>query len=370
MEKRRFGNTGLETSLLGFGGFHLLEIPTTEADFLINTYLDAGGNYIETAPSYGNGESERKIAKAIKTRRNECILTTKTTERTKEGAAASIDNSLKNLGVDHVDLLMMHAVGTMDALETILAPNGAMEAAVLAKKQGKIRNIGISMHGQADVLIKSLQDYPFDAVMPTINYYDHCNFPEIENELVPLALEKDVAIILMKPVADGLLWKNPEIAFRYAMSTPSSVIVTGMNTREMLFADLEYAKNFVPLTPAEKEDIFLTAEELGNYVCRQCGKCMPCPQNINIPEVFKYEGYFDRQMRDGQVRNSAEFALRDRLRFWFNNAELAKERYTQLKQNASNCNQCGVCMPKCPYNIDIISKMKMVDYKLGNNPDF
>lgn len=370
MEKRRFGKTGLETSILGFGGFHLLEIPTTEADFLINTYLDAGGNYIETAASYGDGESERKVGKAIKTRRNDCILTTKTGERTKDGATTSINKSLHNLGVDYVDLLMMHAVGTMDELETILGPNGAMEAAILAKKQGKIGHVGISMHGQPDVLIQSLHDYPFDAVMSTINYYDHCNFPEIENELVPLAQEKDVGIILMKAVADGLLWKNPEIAFKYAMSTPSSVIVAGMNTREMLFLDLEYANNFQPLTPAEKEDLFLTAEELGNYVCRQCGRCMPCPQNINIPEVFKYEGYYDRQMRDGQVRNPAEFALRDRLRFWFGNDKLALERYNTLKFNASSCNACGECLKKCPYGIDIISKMKMVDYKLGNSPDF
>lgn len=370
MEKRKFGKTGLETSLLGFGGFHLLEIPTREAEFLINTYLDEGGNYIETAASYGDGESERKVGKVIANRRDECILVTKTGERQKEGAMLSIETSLKNLNTDYVDVLLMHAVATSEQLSTILGPNGAMEAALKAKRQGKIGHIGLSMHGQGDVLIQALQSYPFDAVMTTINYYDRCNFPEIEDQLVPLAQEKEAAVILMKPVGDGMLWRNPEMAFRYAMSTSASVVVAGMNTREMLYKDLSYAKHFKPLTEEERKELFIHAEELGDYVCRQCGLCMPCPEQINIPEVFKYEGYYDRQMRDGRVRDAGEFALRDRLRFWFGNQKIAQEKYNQLTFNASHCNGCGACRGKCPYGIDIINKMKIIDYKLGEASEF
>lgn len=105
-------------------------------------------------------------------------------------------------------------------------------------------------------------------------------------------------------------------------------------------------------------------------MCRQCEKCIPCPQNINIPEVFKYEGYFDRQMRDGKVRDAGEFALRDRLRFWFGNQKIAQSKYNQLGKNASHCNGCGECVKKCPYHIDIASKMKVVDYKLGDALEF
>lgn len=370
MEKRKFGKTGLETSLLGFGGFHLLEIPAKESEFLVNTYLDEGGNYIETAASYGDGESERKIGKVIAKRRNECILVTKTGERKEDEAMLSIETSLKNLKTDYVDILMMHAVATPEELHTILGPKGAMEAALKAKVQGKIGHVGISMHGQGDILIEALNAYPFDAVMTTINYYDRCNFPEIEDELVPLAQEKNTAIILMKPVGDGMLWRNPEVAFRYAMSTPASVVVAGMNTRELLYKDLSYAKNFKPLSDEERIQLFIGAEELGDYVCRQCEKCIPCPQNINIPEVFKYEGYFDRQMRDGKVRDAGEFALRDRLRFWFGNQKIAQSKYNQLGKNASHCNGCGECVKKCPYHIDIASKMKVVDYKLGDALEF
>lgn len=365
MEKRKFGKTGLETTLLGFGGFHLLEIPGKEAEYLLNRYLDAGGNYIETAASYGQGESELKIGQVMKTRRHECILATKTGERTKQGCLDSLHQSLKNLNTDYVDLFIMHGVKTMDELDTILGPGGAMEGVRQAQKDGKVSYVGISMHGQPDTLIAALHRYSFDAVMATINYYDRFNFPEIEEVLLPLAQEKETAVILMKPIADGLLWRSAPQAFRYAMSMPVSVVVTGMNTREMLEQDLLYAEQFIPMSEQEKEELFRNAIELGQYVCRQCKKCLPCPEGINIPEVFKYEGYFDRQMRDGIVRDPAEFALRDRLRFWFGNDEMAQERYRQLAVKADRCTECGQCMPKCPYGLDIIRKLKMADYKLS-----
>ncbi len=370
MQKRKFGKTGLEASLLGFGGFHLLEIEGKEAEYLLNRYLDAGGNYVETAASYGDGESEIKIGKAVASRRNEYILASKTGDRDKVGCIQSIERSLKNLKTDYIDLIIMHAVGTMEDLDKILGQGGALEGALEAKKAGKVGHIGISMHGQPDVLIKALNSYNFEAVMSTINYYDRFNFPEIEEKLIPLANEKGAAIILMKPVADGLLWKSSPEAFRFAMSQPVSVVVAGMNTREILENDIRFAEEFTPMTENEKEELFTNAVELGNYVCRQCGKCLPCPENITISEIFKYEGYFDRQMRDGIVRDSAQFALRDRLRFWFGNNKMAMDRYQNLEIKADKCTECGECMSKCPYGIDIIRKLKIADYKLSGKKYF
>ncbi len=370
MEKRAFGRTGLKTSILGFGGFHLLEIPVKEADYLLNEYLDAGGNYIETAASYGNGESERKIGQSISSRRNEYILATKTEKRTKDKCLESLDQSLENLKTDYVDLFIMHGVGTMDDLDQILAPGGALEGAEEAKKAGKIHHIGISMHGQPDVLIRALKEYPFDAVMPTINYYDHFNFPEIQNELVPLAQEKGTAIILMKPIADGLLWKSAREAFRYSFSQPVSVVVTGINNREMLESDLSYAEEFTPMSSEEIEDLYANALELGDYVCRQCGKCLPCPEGVPIMDIFRLEGYYDRQMADGRISNAADYALKERLKFWFDNKDMALDLYEKLEVKADSCTKCGLCMPKCPYDIDIIQKLHMCDYKLAGRDIF
>ncbi|OPX44413.1 general stress protein 69 [Ruminiclostridium hungatei] len=364
MEKRKFGRTGLETSILGFGGFHLLEIPLSEAKCLLNRYLDAGGNYIETAAGYGDGESERKIGQSVAHRRKEFVLATKTAERTKVKCLESLDRSLANLRTDYIDLFIMHAVGTMEELDTILGAEGALEGALQAKQEGKIKHIGISMHGQPHVLIRALKEYDFDAVMTTINYYDRFNFPEIEEELIPLALNKQTAIILMKPIGDGLLWKSVQPAFRYAFTQPASVIVAGINNREMLELDLEFAGKFVPMSEVEMERLYAEAPELGSYVCRQCGKCC-CPEGIPLQEIFKYEGYFDRQMADGVITNAAEYSLKERLRFWFGNSKLAMDRYKALDIKADKCTKCGRCMPDCPYGIDIIRKLSIADYKLA-----
>lgn len=364
MEYREFGKTGLKTSILGFGGYHLLEIPLKEAEKLLNKYLDAGGNYIETAYGYGNGESEKKIGRSVMKRRDEFILTSKIDERDRHGAASRIDEILQNLNTDHLDLLLMHAVSSIDELDTILSEGGAFEAAMEAKKAGKIRFIGISMHGWPGPLIEALNRDCFDAVMSTVNYYDRFNYPEIEEELLPLANKKGAGIILMKPIADGFLYRSAPEAFRYAFSKPVSVVVTGINNEQMLADDLGYAENFVPMSPEEEAELYKNAAELGNYVCRQCGKCS-CPKGIDIQEVFASEGYFDRQMARGIVEDTAQYALSDRLRFWFGNQELGRKRYSRLKVHGDACDDCGECLAMCPYNIDIPSKMHLSDYKLS-----
>lgn len=365
MEKRRFGNTGLETSVLGFGGFHLCEIPYGTAEKLLNDYLDAGGNYIETAPSYGAGESEIKIGKAVSHRRDEFVLVTKAHQRSYEECKQSIDASLRRLQTDHVDLLLMHAVDTMDTLDQILSDDGAIKAAEEAVREGKAKHIGLSMHGQPDVLIEALKRYPFEAVMSTINYFDVCNFPKITQELIPLANEKGIAIILMKPVGDGYLYRSVEPAFTYAFNQPVSVIVAGANNQEMLDTDLAMANNYPPLSEEGIEDILKDAVELGTYVCRQCGKCMPCPEGVDITGIFRLEGMNDRQMSDGIMTNPADYALRERLKHWFGTKERSIKEYAALEGKASLCTECGICVPKCPYQIDIIRKLKNADYKLA-----
>jgi len=365
MQQRPFGRTGLQTSVLGFGGFHLLEIPFTEADYLLNAYLDAGGNYIETAASYGKGESERKIGRAISGRRDEYVLVTKTGERGRQGCLDSLTRSLDHLRTDHVDVLLMHGVGTLRDLEAIRAPGGALEGAEQAVREGRVRHIGISMHGQPDILLAALHAYDFAAVMTTINYYDRFNFPEIEESLLPLAHRLGAAVILMKPLADGLLWKSPEKAFQYAFNRPVSVVVSGINSREMLAEDLRYAETYEPLSAEAGEDLACNAPELGDYVCRQCGKCLPCPEGIDIPDVFRSEGWYDRQMGNGTANNTAEFALRERLKFWFGNQEIARVRYAATAVQADRCTKCGLCTPRCPYGIDIIRKLEIADYKLA-----
>jgi predicted aldo/keto reductase-like oxidoreductase len=364
MEKRPLGSTGEKVTILGLGGFHLLEISDTDAVQIMNRYLDEGGNYIETAHSYGDGESERKVGLVMKKRRNECFLATKCIHRDKKNALRSIDESLSHLQTDHVDLLFFHAVQTDEDLDRILSSGGALEAFLDARKKGKIRFIGISGHGVPDVLMRALERYQFDVVMTGFNFFDQFNFPGIEGELVPLARKKRMGVVGMKAFADGLLWEYPTESLRYTFSLPIDVLATGFNTMQMLEKDLEITRRFEPLTEHEKEKLYSTNPVLGSYVCRLCNKCLPCPEDINIPEIFMYEGWYDRQMRDRFIRRTPEFALRDRLRFWFDNRAKARQAYHSSKKKADDCTACGECVPRCPYNLDIITKLDLAHYKL------
>ena len=220
------------------------------------------------------------------------------------------------------------------------------------------------MHGWADTLIESIHRYPLDAVMHTFNYYDRFNFPTSESELIPLCQEKGIGIVGMKAVADGLLYKSPEQAFKYTFSLPVSTFVAGFNTMEMFELDLKLAENHVPMTEDEKEELYRTAPELGNYVCRLCGKCEPAPHGVPIEKIFQLEGMYDRQMRDGVVRNAAEFALRERLRQWFGVQEFAVERYAKLGVNPQHFDDCKEVESQCPYGLPIVEKLKIANYKL------
>lgn len=364
MERRTLGRTGLEVSILGLGGYHLLEIRTADAHALLHAYLDAGGNYVETAPEYGDGRSERKIGPVMATRRAECVLATKCHLRHREDATSLLDQSLGLLQTGHVDILFMHHVQSRDDLDQILSKDGALRAAELARAAGKARYIGISNHGHPEILAEAIRRYPFDVIMTGINYYDRFNFPRIEAELLPLAEKEGIGVIGMKGVADGFLWRSAEQAFRYAWSQPVHIMVAGMNTRAMLEQDLAYAEAFMPMSSEEQERWFNEAPELGSYVCRLCGRCLPCPEAIDIPLLCELEGQYDRQMWDGVVRDPADYWLRNSLRFWFQNEDRAQEAYAALPVRADACTDCGDCEPRCPFGLPIVDKLRHIHHKL------
>jgi predicted aldo/keto reductase-like oxidoreductase len=364
MQKRILACTGLEVSILGLGGFHLLEISAADARTILNRYLDAGGNYVETAPEYGNGESERKIGQAVAARRDEYVLATKAHLRDRNSAARLIDQSLRRLHTDRVDILFLHHVQKPTELEQILADDGALRAVEAARDAGKIRFIGISNHGHPELMLEALNCYPFDVVMSNFNYYDRFNFPVIEEELLPRLLKHKIGIVGMKAVGDGLLWRSAQQAFRYAWSLPIHVVVAGMNTLALLEQDLAYAESFVPMSDEEKEHWFAQAPELGTYVCRQCDECLPCPEGVDIPWIFELEGWYDRQMWDGIVRDPGDYWLRNSLRFWFDNQDRARAAYAELPVKAHACTDCGECEIRCPYRLPITNKLRHAHYKL------
>ncbi len=365
MEKRALGTTGIEVSVLGFGGFHLVEIPSADAARLLGKYLDNGGNYIETAAGYGEGKSESKIGAAVSHRRDEYVLATKSTERTRAGFLSGLEGSLRNLKTDHVDLMFMHAVQTEAEADAILGPGGAMEGAEEARKAGKLRYVAISGHGRPDGLLHAVKLHRFDALMTVFNYFDRFNFPTVENDLVPLCRQRGTGLIAMKAFGDGYLYKSPVPAFRYALSMPVATVVAGINSDAMLKADLSMLSGFTPMTDAEKEQVFRTAPELGDYVCRLCGKCRT--EEFDPQSVFLLEAVFDRQMDDMRVGDSAQYALRERLKQWFQQQEVARREYASLKMKVDPGNDYAGLSKLCPYGIDVNRKLRIAHEKLSAN---
>jgi len=363
MEKRTLGKTGLTLSVLGFGGFHLVEIPSAEAARLLGAYLDAGGNYIETAAGYGDGASESKVGAAISHRRADYVLATKSIERTRDGFLAGLDRSLRNLKTDHVDLMFMHAVQTAAEADAILASGGAMEGAEQARKAGKLRFVAISGHGRPDGLLHAVKLHRFDALMTVFNYFDRFNFPTVDHELVPICQAQGTGLIAMKAFGDGWLYRSPEPSFRYALSMPVATIVAGMNTEELLKKDLDMAARLKPLTDAEKEELYRSAPELGTYVCRLCGKC--AADGFDPQSVFLLEAVFDRQMDDMRVGDAASYALRERLRGWFQQQEAARRDYGALKIQVDPAKDYRRLSALCPYGIDVDRKLKIAHGKLS-----
>jgi aryl-alcohol dehydrogenase-like predicted oxidoreductase len=363
MQKRALGRTGLELSLLGFGGFHLVEVTRAEAARLLNTYLDRGGNYIETAAQYGDGVSERKIGEAVSHRRSEYVLATKTGKRTRAEALASLERSLRNLRTDHVDLLFMHEPQSVAEAQAILAPGGAMEAFEEARRAGKARFVAVSGHGRPAGILHSVQNHPYDVLMTGFNYLDRFNFPQLEGELLPLCQSKGVGVLGMKALADGFLHRDPATAIRYTLSLPITSLVLGINSREYLEQDLRIAERFRPLDNKEKERLYRTAPELGDYVCRLCGKCRD-GANPDPQEVFLLEGLFDRQMDSQRVMEPAAYALQERLKHWFDQTAWAKEEYAGLAAKVDPERDYSAMNRLCPYGIDIDRKLKIAHTKL------
>jgi len=288
MEKRNAGKTDMQLSLLGFGGFHLIEVSSKNAELMLNTYLDNGGNYIETAADYGDGISERKIGRVVSRRRKDFFLASKCVKRKYELAKASIDRSLANLKTDYLDILFIHALQTEKEADAVLAEDGAMQAVLEAKKEGKLKYIGVSGHGRPNSLINITRRFDFDVCMAMFNYFDCYNYPQIEGTLLPELLEKKTAVLGMKALADGYLYKNPCKAIRYTLSLPIVSLAIGINRMDHLKQDLEIINDFSPLTDNEYEQIKSDAPELGNYVCRRCGKC--ANKEFDPQQYFLLEG--------------------------------------------------------------------------------
>jgi aryl-alcohol dehydrogenase-like predicted oxidoreductase len=250
LSKRRLGKTGLEVTVMGLGGEGVLRTFGREkaAYDLINTAIDLGVNYFESARAYSG--SEAYYGEALKERRSEIILNSKSHARDRQGALAHLRETLSNMKTDYLDLWQVHDVRTEEDMEAIFGPDGAMEAFVEAKEKGFVRFIGVTGHHDPAVLRKCLEIFDFDTVLIPVNPAEPC-YKCFVDEVVPTASARDVGIVGMKVFLRGRLDAPKRLLLSYALTQPISTAVVGCDTVAQLKENVEAAATIQMLKPKE-----------------------------------------------------------------------------------------------------------------------
>ncbi len=358
LPKIELGNTEIELSRLALGGFHQVEISSEIVKRVVDAYLEVGGNYIETARGYGGGASEVKLGMALEGRRDQVVLCSKSGKVKGDEIREDLEISLKNLRTDHLDFYFLHGVGSSGQIDAICKEGGALEALLKAKDEGLIRGIGLSSH-RPPVYLEAIERLPLSLILIWSNFLEDMYLPMIREEIFPAAKEKGVGITAMKPLADGYLYRSVRPALRYALGSGADVLVCGMNSPRHVYEAAE-AVCQGPASDVERETILRVAPELGSYVCRQCGKC-----SEELMELFRMEGYVDRQMIDYMEHDPADYALRVRLAGWFNLGDQAREQFAEKGWEDEALLDMAEKV-ECPYDIDVPRKTRLSIAKLKN----
>ena len=327
MKKIRLGSTTLEISEIGFGGIPIIPLPREEAVSVVKHCFDLGITFFDTANMYPT--SEEKLGVALKSVRNEVIIATKTAQRDAKGATDHLDLSLKQLQTDWIDVYQLHNVSNEEALNQVLAPQGAYEAVSKARDAGKIRFIGISSHSIATAT-EALKTGLFQTLQFPFNFIES----DPADKLFPLASQNQMGIIGMKPLGGGIL-ERADLCFRFLQQHRYVVPIPGIRAKKEADEIIELYRNVEPLSEADLKDIENIRSALGEKFCHRCEYCMPCEQGVQISSVLMFQAAAKRLSREG-------------VKGWIGKA----------MQSVEQCIECGECEKKCPYHLPISDLLK------------
>ena len=334
MKNRLLGKSGISIYPIGFGGIPIQKVTQEEANKIIKEAINNNVNFFDSARGYTC--SEQYLGNAFvdnSVNRNQIFLATKSMSRTYEKMKEDIDISLKNFKTDYIDLYQCHNVSKKEDFEILISDNGAYKALKEAKAEGKIKHIGITSHSY-DFLMYLL-DSEYNGLFQTIQF--PYNFIEVDAEkLFAKANKLGIGTIAMKPLAGGMIDKA-EVAIKYLLNDDNlSVLIPGMGSIEEVKQNTSISS--IELNSEDKEYIENVRKEMKGSFCHRCGYCLPCAKGIDIPSIFTLEKYF------------MKYGLKD----W------AISRYNAMKAKIDDCIQCGKCVRKCPYEIDIPNKLKTI----------
>jgi predicted aldo/keto reductase-like oxidoreductase len=258
---RTLGRSGEKVSIVGLGGYHIgMQSDEQESIRIIRAALDGGINFLDNCWDYNGGQSEIRMGKALRDGyRQKAFLMTKIDGRTRKAAAEQIEESLRRLQTDHIDLLQFHEVIRDTDPERIFAAGGGMEAVLDAKKQGKVRYIGFTGHKSPDIHLKMLKtasahQFTFDAVQMPLNVMD-AHYNSFEGKVLPVLVRDGIGVLGMKPMGDKIILRSntatPVECLHYAMNLPTSVVITGCDSLKILQQALDAARTFKPMSQGE-----------------------------------------------------------------------------------------------------------------------
>jgi predicted aldo/keto reductase-like oxidoreductase len=289
---RSLGRTGERVSAIGLGGYHIGS-QSDEGDSIriIRAAIDRGITFMDNCWDYHDGGSEERMGKALRDGyREKVFLMTKIDGRTKEAAARQIDDSLRRLQTDHIDLMQHHEIIRLEDPDRVFGEGGSQEAMLAARKAGKIRHIGFTGHKDPLVHLRMLdvadqRGFRFDTVQMPLNLMD-AHFRSFGQQVLPRLVKEGIGVLGMKSMGSGILLQSktvkPTECLQYALSLPTSVVITGIDSLEVLDQALAVVRNFNPLSSAQITallDRTVQAAATGNY------------------ELFKTGNYFDGTAR-------------------------------------------------------------------------
>lgn len=292
---RILGHTGERVSVVGLGGFHIIKKNSEDESIrIVRTAIDNGINFLDNCWDYNNGLSEIRMGKALRDGyRQKAFLMTKVDGQTGTSAITQLEESLRRLQTDTIDLLQFHEVIRISDPDRIFSSDGAIAALLKAKQAGKIRFIGFSGHKSPEIHLKMLQTakkngFLFDAVQMPLNVMD-AHFESFEKKVLPVLFENNIGIVGMKPIGNNIILKSNTVTavecLQYAMSLPVSTVITGCDTLEILQQAIDTARNLRPLSPDSRAALLARTAQAaakGQY------------------EVYKTETMFDGTSRNPQ----------------------------------------------------------------------
>ncbi len=362
MEYRVLGRTGLKVSVVGIGtlGFGREGLfargkeGIQEMERVIDRALDLGVNIIDTACSYGNGMAEQGVGEVMKKRRSDVIILSRTHAWQKsenpEDIEIALEESLQRLQVDSIDIYQLHDVTSPEAYQKVVE-GGFYEVLKKAKRQGKVKFIGFSTHGSFEVVKKMIETGDVDVLTLAYNILqqkrvasDGEDLKITSQRVFPLIKKFGIGLTVMKPLGGGALTLkgadgkglSPLKLVRYVVQNPYVHTVTpGVGTLAHLEELVKAGDRAYALTPEEIRYFEEEAKRWGKDLCRQCGYCLPCPQNIPIPSIMRLLTKWQQKKDKELIKN-----------------------YRNLEIKADACVECRKCEKRCPYNIRISQKMR------------